>query len=111
VEITFVGLAFVLVGFVIGRWPIVLLAIPFWIVLFVGAPRGWWGEEENQGEFAEYFLGLQILVSGLVIAAGGSVAETQCPQTARLVTPGVPACLDRSVRADEGFDQAARVWV
>jgi hypothetical protein len=66
VEITLVALAFVLVGFVFGRWFIVLVPIPIWIVPYVG--RGWLGE--RRGEFAELFLALVILVSVLLIAAG-----------------------------------------
>jgi hypothetical protein len=70
VEVALVALAFVLVGFVVGRWFIVLVALPVWIVPFVGEPRGWWGEEVRHGEFAEHFLVLTILVSVLLTATG-----------------------------------------
>lgn len=69
-------LAFALVGFVVGRWPVVLLGIPVWVVYYIGEPQGWWGYElERRGELAEFFLAFNIVASGCLLAVGVSLRK------------------------------------
>lgn len=61
---------FLVSGFVLRRWIVVLLPVPVLVVHYVGRPRGWWGDPEPHGELSALFLVLLIVFCSLVVAAG-----------------------------------------